>query len=208
MPRVVRTLWFSDTGLMNEPVFDLPLAGKISMRQTAALLALLALAYLMSLSVADLTMKVMMGAAVFIPGALVFLQRVKTVPPEWYLALMLRGLLSAKKGRKRARHFGPPEVEKPGRRMAVAAVLGEPVKIVGCMRNPATGEPISDQPFDVFVEGEHYSSGISGSGGDFAVYFTPRRFGIFRLSLRPSGYAEDAESIEVQVEPEGGVRIG
>lgn len=208
MPRVVRTLWFSDTGLMNEPVFDLPLAGKISIRQTAFLLALLALAYLMSLSVADFTTKVMIGAAVFIPGAVVFLQKVKTVPPEWYLALMLRGLLPARKARKRPRRFGPPEAEKMEKRMAVASVLGKPIKIVGCLRNPATGERISDQPFEVFVDGEHHSSGISNFEGNFAVYFTPRHFGIFRVSLRPSGYAEDAESIEVAVEPEGGVRIG
>lgn len=138
MPRVIRTLWFEDVGLLNEPVFDTPL-GRLTIRQTTALIAFALLAWMTTLFFEDFIYKVVTAGAVFLFGAVLFIHRVKTVPPE-RIILLAFGL-----GRKRSRkpiearkavRKGPIKAPASAKTVKVSAELDAPVKIVGVLRDP------------------------------------------------------------------------
>jgi hypothetical protein len=208
LPRVVRTLWFEDVGLLNEPVFDTPL-GRLTIRQTIALMAFALLAWTTTLFFEDLIFKVVVGGAVFLFGAVLFMHRVKTVPPERVVLLALglgrkcpRKPMEARKAVRKGLMGAPA----PAKTVRVSAELDAPVKIVGVLRDPSTGRLLPERSFEVCVDGGPYSAGVTDEQGFFTVFFAPQRYGAYRVEVRPEGYAGPAQTLEVLVQPKGGVR--
>ena len=206
MPRIVeRTLWFEDTSLYNQPVIDTPF-GRLSLRQAAWLATFALLGYSASTLFGDLMLKVAAGGSIFLFGSAVFIQPVKTVSPERYL-LLIFGIGSVK---PRSADLGGDEKIGAAKRrnrsdrrrvVRVSASFRNPVKIVGVLRDPYTGEPLKRRNFDFLVEGRRYSSGVTDEEGFFTVFFFPQMTGVYTVSVMPEGYPKDAQRFEVRIEP-------
>jgi len=200
----VRILWFEDVGYLNEPVIDTP-AGKFSLRQTVAFLVFGALSYFASLLFRDLMLKLIIGGAIFLFSVVVFTRRVKTVPPERHLLLLLgvgrqKIKSKAKTGRRKEKAAEP---SKPSREMAVSGELGSPIKLIGILRDPSSGRLLSGREFEVRVDGEPYLSDVTDEQGFFQIFFVPERFGVFKVEVFPKGYADTVQELRVNVKSTG-----
>ncbi len=203
MSEPIRTLWFEDVGFMNEPLLDTPV-GRFSIRQTIALLVFGLLAWAVSLLFNDLMMKIVAAGAVFFIGVVVFTRRVKTISPERHLLLLLgigRPLKKKARKKKKVKKKGRAKPSIPVRTMMVSATLGVPVKVVGVLRDPATGKLLPHRSFDIFVDGQPYSAGATDDNGFFNVFFVPDRYGVFKIEVKPEGFADIAQQITVNVKP-------
>jgi len=216
MPRVnLRTLWFEDIGLVNQPLIDTPF-GRLTVRQAAGIgfFALLAWLTFSALGfVGDLALRAVPAVLIFAAGAVVFSWRVKTVPPEKILILALR----RKRGRKPAKQKAAREkgAEKVAPKAPVTvkvtkaqATVGEPFKVVGVLREPSSGTPLANRNFDVIVDGVLRYKGATDEQGGFEVVYIPESVGLVRIEVRPEGYAGVSQSIEVAVRGQavGGAR--
>ena len=90
--------------------------------------------------------------------------------------------------------------------MRVSADLESPVKVVGVLRDPSTGEVLRGKPYEVFARGERCSSGVSDEQGFFTAFFTPKIYGEYTVEVRPEGYAR-GQTFKLIVEPKGGVKV-
>jgi len=210
LPRInLRTLWFEDVGLMNQPLIDTPF-GRLTTRQAAGmgLFALLAWLTFSALGfVGDIFLRALMAFLVFMAGAVIFMWRVKTVPPERTILLAL-GIGKRRKGPLRpAKGKAPRRAEEKAVVKAPAAVkvskaqatVGEPFKVVGVLRDPSLGTPLANRSFDVFVDGQLRFKGVTDEDGAFEVVYVPENVGVLRIEVRPEGYVGAGQSIEVTV---------
>lgn len=204
LSKSVRTLWFEDVGFLNEPILDTPV-GRFSIRQTVALLAFGLLGWAVASFFEDLMFKLVSAGVVFFVGAAVFTRKVKTVSPERHLLLMLgvgRPLKRKFKTRRKAKggRIRPPP---PVRSVVLSASLEAPVKVVGVLRDPASGRLLPHRGFEVYVDGKPHSEGSTDEHGFFSVFFVPDRYGTFKVEVKPKGFAEVAQQITVNVKPKG-----
>jgi hypothetical protein len=212
--RVVRTLWFEDISFWNEPLFDTPV-GRLTIRQTVMIMAFAGLSWFFSTFLADIMFKIAIGSGIFFIGLYLALQKVKTIPPEKYLLAVIfgKGKISvrASKGEIRVAETELPEMPETLRtrnvKFEVPLELETPVKIVGVLRDPSTGQSLVEKSFTVFIDGERYSAGVTDDQGFFTLYFAPTTYGSHRVEVRPEGYAGTAEIFEVEVKPKG-VKLG
>jgi len=210
--RIVQTLWFEDVGLLHEPILDTPV-GRLALRQTFALLIFALLAYAATLPFTDIVFKVAAGGAVFILGATIFTRKVKTVTAERCILLALGvGRPSPKKPRKNVEKHGRVrkhgrivEAPTPVKAMRLSTELDVPVKIVGVLRDPFTSELLAGRGFEFMVDGVRHSSGVTDEQGFFTVFFAPTRFGVYRVEIKPKGYAAASQTFEIHAEPKRGV---
>lgn len=207
MPRIIRALWFEEVGLLNEPLLDTPL-GKLSLRQTFVIIFFAGIAWLASLLVQDVTLKVGIGGAIFISGVAIFAHRIKTLPPEKILWYALFGAGKVKKAKKPSlkpsKEFvaeEPLEIEK---KVSIASTLDTPVKLVGVLRDPGTGQIFGSTPFEVFIDEEPVFSGITDEQGFFTIFFTPATYGVIEIKIKPAKYAGAPQIMKVQVLPKRG----
>ena len=205
MPRINNSvLWFDDIKFVNEGILDTPF-GRISVRQLVILgvFALPAWLVFASLEGADIFLRALSAALILIFGVIMAAWRVKTVPPERTLALML-GIGRRKPGRKAVRRQAQrkraPEVraEPPVKTPSIHAVVGEAVKITGILRDPQTGVPLANRQFSVIVDGRLRYRDVCDETGAFEVVFFPEQPGVSRIEVAPDGYAF-SEKIEVIV---------
>jgi len=201
----IRTLWFEDVGFLNEPMLDTPI-GRFSIRQTVAFLVFGLLGWFATLLFDDLMLKIVAAGAAFFMGAAVFTRRVKTVSPERHLLLLLgigrplKKSVKTRKARKRGKHAKP---SPPVKTMMVSASLDAPVKVVGVLRDPATGRLLPNRGFEIYVDGAPYSAGTTDEHGFFNVFFVPERYGVFKIEVKPEGFADVAQQITINVKPKG-----
>ena len=204
--RVVRTLWFEDMGLRNVRIFDTPV-GRLSIRQLIIIAVFGGLGWLSSLLFADILYKIAAGGAVFAAGLILAMQRVKVITPERAILLAFGIGRTYPKGMKAvAEGKGKKRKKMLVKRMRVSADLESPVKIVGVLRDPSTGEVLEGKPYEVFTRGERCSSGVSDEQGFFTAFFTPRMYGEYEVEVRPEGYAM-GQTFKLIVEPKGGVKV-
>lgn len=211
--RIVQTLWFEDVGLFHEPILDTPL-GRLTLRQTFTMLIFALLSYAATLPFTDIIFKAVAGASVFILGSAIFTHKVKTVPPERCILLALGiGRLSPKRPiktvgkRGHGRKWGSI-VETPTtiKAMRLSTELDAPIKVIGVLRDPATGELLPGRGFEFIVDGVRHSSGVTDEQGFFTVFFAPPRFGVYRVEVKPEGFAGASQKFEIHAEPKRGVR--
>lgn len=205
MSEPIQALWFEDVSFLNEPMFDTPL-GRFSIRQTFIFLlfGLLAYAFFSLTSTMNTTAGAVGAGATFLLGAAVFTRKVKTVSPEKHLLLILTANHTRKVKRETENVVRGKERFKPPKRaqnMLLSATLNAPVKVVGVLRDPASGKPLLSRSFEVSVDGAAISKGFTDEEGFFAAYFVPDRYGVFKVEVKPEGYAEGAQQITVQVKP-------
>ena len=218
MPRVnLRTLWFEDIGLVNQPLIDTPF-GRLTARQATGIGFFTLLAWLTFSAlgfVEDLVFRAVPAVLIFVAGAVVFSWRVKTVPPEKILILALG--LGKKRGRKPAKQKAARKkgAEKVAPKAPVTvkvtkaqATVGEPFKVVGVLREPSLGTPLANRNFDVLVDGAPRYKGTTDEQGGFEVVYIPEDVGLVRIEVKPEGYAGVSQSIEVTVRGQavGGTR--
>jgi hypothetical protein len=190
--------------------------GRLSLRQAVGvgLFALLAWLSFMAFSfVEDLFFRAVPSVLIFAFGALIFFWRVKTVPPERILLLALgigkktrlpKKAVKAEKGAKAVKakaEVAPLRVQK------AQAVVGEPFKVVGVLRDPQFGKPLSNRNFEVLVDGTQLYRGTTDEQGGFEAIYIPEFPGVVRVEVRPEGYVGAAQAVEVTVrgQPGGGV---
>lgn len=205
MPRInLRTLWFENIGFVNQSLLDTPF-GRLSARQAVGIGLFALLAWLTFEAfgfVGDILYRAIPAFAVFLVGVVFFSWRVKTVPPERILLLALG--IGRKSPKRRAEK---PKAGKEPRRVAPKAVnvskaqatVGEPFKVVGIMREPSLGVPLPNRNFDVIVDGAPFYKGVTDEQGGFEVVYIPENPGVVRIEVRPEGYADVSQSIEVTV---------
>jgi len=211
--RTVQTLWFEDVGLLHEPILDTPV-GRLALRQTFALLIFAVLAYAVTLFFMDVVFKVAAGGAVFTLGAVVFMHRVKTVTAERCILLALGvGRLEPRNSRKPVEkrvRVGTREsiVEVPTavKGMRLSTELDAPIKVMGVLRDPATGDLLPSRGFEFIVDGVRHSSGVTDEQGFFTVFFAPPSFGVYRVEIKPEGFASASQTFQIFAEPKRGVR--
>ena len=209
--RVVRTLRFEDMGLRNIQIFDTPF-GRLSIRQLIIIAVFGGLGWLSSILFADILFKIAVGGAVFGAGLALAMQRVKVVTPERAVLLALGFRRTYPPGKAKAAGKGKGEEGKKkreaalARRMRVSADLESPVKVVGVLRDPSTGEVLRGKPYEVFVRGERCSSGVSDEQGFFTAFFTPKIYGEYSIEVRPEGRIKGI-TFKLIVEPKGGAKI-
>jgi len=210
--RIVQTLWFSDAGLGNIKLFDTPV-GKLSIRQVVIVLLFAGAGWLSSLLFEDIIYKLAVGGTVFCVGFILAIQKVKVITPERALLLALgfgRMRPSKKKGKteyiEKMGKEGKKKEKVPVRQVKIQADLESPVKVVGILRDPATGKVLPEKPYEVIVRGEVVSSGISDEQGFFTAFFTPNMFGAYFVEIRPEGHSR-GEMFKLIIEPKGGARI-
>jgi len=199
----MQTLWFEDVGFLNEQMLDTPV-GRFSIRQTGIFLTFGLLAWLASLLSADLIFKIVLAGAIFFTGAAIFTRKVKTVPPEIHLLYVIgmgRPLQTKKNGYKGQDNKKVIEESSPTKSMLLSATLGVPVKVVGVLKDPSLGKPLSARNFEMSVDGTAYSKGYTDEEGFFCAYFVPDRFGVFKIEVKPEGFAESTQQITVNVKP-------
>ena len=211
--RTVQTLWFEDVGLLHEPILDIPV-GRLSLRQTFALIVFAVLAYAATLPFTDFVFKVAAGGTVFTLGAAVFTRRVKTVTAEMCILLALGvGRPSPKKPIKHVEKHGHRrkrgsivEEPTPVKAMRLSTELDVPVKVMGVLRDPATGNLLPGRSFEFIVDGVRQSSGMTDEQGFFTVFFAPPHFGVYKVEIKPEGFAAASQKFEIHTEPKGRVR--
>ena len=207
MPRIIRALWFEEVGLLNEPLIDTPI-GKLTLRQTFIIMFFAGIAWLASTLVQDVIFKIGLGGAIFISGVAIFAHKVKTLPPEKILWYMIFGSIGVEKPKKLPRKPGEElAAEKPlgvERSVSIASTLDTPVKLVGVLRDPGTGQIFASTPFDAFVNGELVFSGFTDEEGFFTIFFTPATYGVIEVKIKPAKYAGPPQVMRVQVLPKRG----
>jgi hypothetical protein len=206
MPRVIRTLCFEELGVIHQPVLNTPI-GKLSMRQMVVLISFAGVSFLLAMIFApdDLIMELMIAAPIAIVGISIFGRKVKTISPERLLIYMFTG------GRKVKKVKVEPEgeveklaAEKPlsiPNVVNVSSSLDSPVKLVGVLRDPQTGRNLPLKAYEVFVDGEPVFSGVTDESGFFTIFFTPTRYGVFDVEVKPEK-SITSQRIPIQVVPE------
>jgi hypothetical protein len=195
---LVQALWFEDTSFLNEQMLDTPV-GRFSIRQMVLFLFFGLFGWLLSLVFADLVLKICVGGGVFLVGAALFSRKVKTVSPEVHLFYLARRFLEVKlKGCKQRESSG----EGMGSRsLLLSGSLGVPVKVVGVLKDLATGKILSGKAFKVCVNNAVHSKGVSDGEGCFCAYFVPDRFGVFQIEIQPEDASGHVQQIMVNVNP-------
>lgn len=210
MPRLINLQWFEEISFIYEPFFDTPL-GKLTVRQMSILGFFAVLAYGVSTLASDTTGKALLGGTVLVVGLALALQRVKTVPPERSILLML----SMPKPRKPKAASGKEDAEKKtdrleaeSLRIPVEDITSIPrVSVAGFLADPHTGRVLSRRGFQVFIGDEKVSEGVSKPDGSFAVYLKPSGYGQFELKIVPEGFSDAVQTIPVLIEPKGDGRV-
>lgn len=199
----MQTLWFEDVGFLNEQMLDTPV-GRFSIRQTGIFLTFGLLAWLASLLSEDLIFKIVIAGAIFFTGAAIFTRKVKTVPPEIHLLYIIgigRPLQTKQKLHKWQDNKKLVEVSSLTKSIMLSATLGVPVKVVGVLKDPSSGKPLSGRNFEITVDEIAYSKGFTDEEGFFCAYFVPDHFGVFKLEVKPDGFAGSTQQITVDVKP-------
>lgn len=206
MPRVVEALWFEDVGLMQEPIFNFFVV-RLSIRQTIYVFLFAGLALFTSMWFADMAVKLLVAAVVFIVGAGTFMRRGKTFSPEWYTLRFGRMLVARLKPHGKRRRAWSQVSEKTRvqrkKQMLATSEIGEPVRIAGTLFSPSSGKRLGNTDYEVYVDGQPYWSGHTEPDGSYAVLFTPPGNGLFSIEIRPAGHAKNVEHIRLQVVPKG-----
>lgn len=210
MPRVIRTLWFEELGFLREPFFDTPI-GKLTLRQMLIIIIFGALAWGAASFAGDAMLKLFLGGSIFIVGLALAFQKVKTVTPEMSILLMLSSASSSssttpKLRSARAMRDDGEAASKPLDAKALNISAQDiqsivPVKVVGVLKDPASGKPIQRKGFEVLVEGKSYTKGSTDDEGFFTVYFLPESYGSFKVEVKPEGYTQVLETLVVNVQP-------
>ena len=203
MSEPMQTLWFEDVGFLNEQMLDTPV-GRFSIRQTGIFLIFGLSAWVASLLSGDLVFKIVVAGAIFFTGVAIFTRKVKTVPPEIHLLYLVgigRSLHTRQKTHTRHDNKDFTEAPSPARSMMVSATLGVPVKVVGVLKDPSLGKPLSARNFEMTVDGAACSKGFTDEEGFFCAYFIPDRFGVFKIEVKPDGFAGSTQQVTVDVRP-------
>jgi len=163
------------------------------------------LGWLSSLVFADLIAKVVVGGCVFLLGVAVFSRKIKTIPPEIHLLYVARQflVLKPKQSKQRAGSSSVVVVDEAGSSasLVLSGSLGVPVKVVGVLKDLATGKILSGKPFKVNINNTMHSSGVSDGEGCFCTYFVPDRFGVFQVEIQSEDASEPIQQILVKVNP-------
>lgn len=203
MPRINNNvLWFDDIKFFNEGMLDTPF-GRISFRQLIILgiFGLPAWIAFSSLGGADIIMRAAIAGLIFIFGVAIAAWRVKTVPPERTLALMLgigRRQPKRRTERKPAQKKAARQAAPPVKTSKIHAVVGEAVKITGVLRDPQTGIPLARRQYSVIIDGRLRYRDECDETGAFEVVYLPEHPGIVKIDVVPDGYAF-SEKIEITV---------
>jgi hypothetical protein len=196
---LVQALWFEDTSFLNEQLLDTPV-GRFSIHQMVLFLFFGLLGWLLSLVFADLVLKIVVGGGVFLVGAALFSRKVKTVSPEVHLLYLARQVLLVKP--KHSKQSGDSSGENMcSRSLLLSGSLGVPVKVVGVLKDLATGKILSGKNFKVSINNAVHSRGATDEEGCFCAYFVPDRFGVFQIEIQPEDSAEPVQQIMVNVNP-------
>jgi hypothetical protein len=196
---LVSALWFEDVGFLHEQMLDTPV-GRFSIRQMCLFLVFGLFGWLLSLVFADLVLKLCVGGGVFLVGATLFSRKVKTIPPEVHLLYLTRRVLLVKtKGSKQV--GGLSGENTYSRSLLLSGSLGVPVKVVGVLKDLATGKILSGKNFKVSVNDAVHSRGAADEDGCFCAYFVPDRFGVFQIEIQPEDSVESVQQIMVNVNP-------
>ena len=198
LSELVQALWFEDVGFLNEALLDTPV-GRFSIRQMCLFLFFGLFGWLLSLGFADLVLKLVVGVGVFLVGATVFSRKVKTVPPELHLFYVVRQFLLTKP--KRSKQKVKSSEENMLGFLLLSGSLGVPLKVVGVLKDLATGKILADKTFRVSVNKVVHSRGVSDDEGCFCTYFVPDRFGVFQIEIQPEDANESTQQIIVNVNP-------
>jgi hypothetical protein len=201
----MQTLWFEDVGFLNEQMLDTPV-GRFSIRQTGIFLAFGLLAWVASFISEDIIFKIVMAGAIFFTGVAIFTRKIKTVSPEVHLLYMIgigRPLQTTKKVHQKTDVAIAPTLEPvtPSKSMQVSATLGVPVKVVGVLKESTGGKSLSGRNFEVTIDGTLRTKGFTDEEGFFCAYFVPDHYGIFKIEVKPEGFAESVQQIMVDVKP-------
>jgi hypothetical protein len=198
LSELVQVLCFEDVGFLNEQMLDTPV-GRFSIRQMGLFLFFGLLGWLLSLIFADLILKLCVGGCVFLVGSTVFSRKVKTVPPELHLFCVVRQLLVTKP--KRSKQKCNSSGENVSGSLLLSGSLGVPLKVMGVLKDLATGKILSGKPFRVSVNKVVHSRGVADDEGYFYTYFVPDRFGVFQIEIQPEDANESTQQIIVNVNP-------
>ena len=199
----MQTLWFEDVSFLNEQMLDTPV-GRFSIRQTLIFLFFGLLAWLTTFLPGDLIFKIVVAGAVFFTGVAIFTRKIKTVPPETHLLYLLgvgSPLKAKRKPPKGQDHKEHNETFASSKSMVLSATLGVPIKVVGVLKDTALGKPLSSRNFEMNVDGAAHSKGFTDEEGFFCAYFVPDRYGIFKIEVKPEGFAGSTQQITVNVKP-------
>jgi hypothetical protein len=195
---LVSALWFEDVSFLHEQMLDTPV-GRFSIRQMCLFLVFGLFGWLLSLVFADLVLKLCVGGGVFLVGAALFSRKVKTIPPEVHLLYVMKQFLLVKP--KRSKQRGTSSGESTSKYLLLSASLGVPVKVVGVLKDLATGRILSGKTFKVSINNAVHSRGTTDEDGCFCAYFVPDRFGVFQIEIQPEDSAEPVQQIMVNVNP-------
>jgi len=207
MPRVIRTLCFEELSMIHQPLLDTPI-GKLSLRQTAVLILFALVAFFLATTFApdDLITELIIAAPIAIVGISIFGRKVKTISPEHLLIYMFTGGKRVKKVKVKPGEGAIEKLaaEKPlsiPNAVNVSSSLDSPVKLVGVLRDPQTGRNLPLRAYEVFVDGEPVFSGVTDESGFFTIFFTPTRYGVFDVEVKPEK-SITSQRIPIQVVPE------
>jgi hypothetical protein len=153
----------------------------------------------------DWVMELIIAAPIAIVGISIFGRKVKTISPERLLIYMFTGGRKVKKVKVELEG----EVEKLAAEkplsipnvVNVSSSLDSPVKLVGVLRDPQTGRNLPLKAYEVFVDGEPVFSGVTDESGFFTIFFTPTRYGVFDVEVKPEK-SITSQRIPIQVVPE------
>ena len=209
LPKInTSVLWFDDIKFVNEGIFDTPF-GRISIRQALILGLFGLIAWLIFTNVqpmvGDIAISGISAVAVMIVGVIIASWRIKTVPIERSILLAL-GIGRKKPRRKKPapakKKAKPAEPEKPTpvKVSKMHGAVGEPMKIVGVLRDPQTGAALAQRGFSVIVDGRLRYRDAADEQGAFEVVYLPEHPGLVRIEIQPEGVAA-TEKIELTIAP-------
>ena len=197
-------MWFEDVGFLNEQMLDTPV-GRFSIRQTGIFLVFGLLAWGASFVSEDLIFKIVVAGAIFFTGAASFTRKIKTIPPEVHLLYMMgigRSLQKKQRDHQKIDSTSASlEPATPLKSMQISATLGVPVKVVSALKDPTCGKSLSGRSFELSIDGAMYTKGFTDEEGFFCAYFVPDHYGIFKIEVKPEGFAESLQQIVIEVKP-------
>jgi len=202
-------LWFDDIRFLHEGIFDTPF-GRLSIRQMLILGLFGLIAWIVFSTVhpmvGDIVVSGISAGAIMMVGVVLASWRIKTVPIERSILLALGIGRKHPKKRKEA----PAKKKKAAERAAKPAppvksskmhgVVGEPMKIVGVLRDPQTGAALAQRGFSVIVDGRLRYRDATDEQGAFEIVYLPEHPGLVRVEIQPDGVAA-AEKIELMIAP-------
>lgn len=205
--KVIQTLWFESISILNQPFIDTPM-GMITLRQFLLISIGMIISY-SSYKIIPFNMefKIGFGIIFFIFFLAISIKKIKTIPPEQYLLILLKSKKQKQDNNSQILFIEdiPKEIKKvlntfipPIKSISVVMNNDGSVIINEILKNPKTNTPLLNTKFYALIDNKVFIS-KSNEKGAYSIKFYPNNIGSYHMLIAVRGFDIPVDSILVNV---------